>query len=70
MFERLVYTARLAWVVTGMAWRTSKKDKRTDLTYACMKDSRGVPVLTICVGQGREAWRVSTFAVDALTKRW
>lgn len=66
MIERLLYAMNLAFYVAGMAWRTSAKEKRADITYACLRNSQGVPILTVVVGQGREAWRVSTFAVDAL----
>lgn len=69
MIDRIVYTARLVWVFAIWTWRVSGSPSQSDLMYTCFKDRYDIPKLTIIIGQGREAWRVSNFAVDAL-KRW
>ena len=46
------------------AYRSNEK-----LAYFALIDSYGVPRLTVAIGKGREAWRVSQFAVDENQKR-
>ena len=64
LIARIIYTMRLVLMVGKAAWRNSD----SSLTYAATIDRYGVPQVVIVVGQGREAWRVSTFAVEALRR--
>jgi len=68
MIYRILYVINIARLVVVMAWKTSGQLRPDNLTYGCFKDSYGMPRLVVVVARGREAWRVSTFAIEALTR--
>ena len=68
MIYRILYVLNVIRLVAALAWKTSETGRFDNLAYGCFKDSHGMPKLVVVVGQGRDAWRVSNFAVEALTK--
>jgi hypothetical protein len=46
-----------------LAYRASLKMGDNGASYSALT-LRGVPHITLLLGQGREAWRISQFAID------
>jgi hypothetical protein len=58
----MIYTVRFLWMCYK-AWKGTEK-----LSYWAIRNSYGIPQVSIAIGKDREAWRVSQFAIDSLTR--